>query len=254
MFKAILLIALTAPSMLWGQKEENGGPERSYTITDGAAIWSQMNHTFMGNANFTGVVAAADCVYESTWVHRIDAAGSETAFGAPGVEVPSGATANSTWAGLGGSGLNAEEFMQIVDDGGPSGRVRKVMTLTNTTAAPITVNLYYYIDIDAMASFGTDTASYAAGVMTISEAAHTVLVEAPGHDNWQIDVFDASRFGLNTAGITNLTNSGSVVNDDFMGAFQWLDRTINPDESLTFTVNISSNSTLPVELERISID
>jgi len=258
MFKVILLIALTAPSLLWGQKEDEdtSGPARAYTITDGAAMWSQTGHTFGGNANLTGVGGSGDCFWEFTWVHRIDTAGSESPFGAPTTESASGATANSTWTGLGGSGLDAHEFMQIVDDGGPSGRLRKTMTLTNTSANPITINLYAYVDADANGSPSDVTVDYTAGggIFTFLDSTHFVQIQNVGHDNWQIGTYDNTRFGLNSAGITNLTNSGSVSFGDGTAAYQWLDRTILPGQSATFNVGIASNASLPVELEHISID
>src|SRR5207249_734081 len=94
-------------------------------------------------------VTSADHVFESWWWYRVNGVEPrETRFTwFPPTQTYVGNTATLSWTGLGGGRFSAQLLVLLTD--GPSAgqtRLREEMTLTNTSAAAISIAVFKYVD------------------------------------------------------------------------------------------------------------
>ena len=104
-----------------------------------------------------GGVALGDPVFEAGWWYRIEGATTESFFPAPDSQTYASATATFTWADVTGAGdFSAVETNTVANGGGPSGSVTLELTITNTKASDLTLNIYHMLDADVANSPGGD--------------------------------------------------------------------------------------------------
>ena len=137
------------------------------TVSDGDVTFGYTANfnTSFGNTvdtRFTGA-AAGDLTWESWWFFRVSGDPRESAFGTPDAEdysLRGGSVGQLDWADPGGAGLfSAILSFQAIDTGVNTGVLFQNMSITNTGAAPLTIDLFHYTDLDLAGSFGGDSAS-----------------------------------------------------------------------------------------------
>lgn len=195
--------------------------------------------------------------FEQWWHFRIAGDTREFAFKNIG-PVTEGVTTGNThidrdFEDVDGRGLlRARMDVDCYDAGPASGVVMNRLTLVNVTAAPITVDLFHYVDIDLAGSSGDDQVSGSTGSHRITDLSGTsVEVRAQGADASEVAAYPALRNRLTDAALDNLTTPSLPFSGDYTGLFQWSSRTLQPGEWRTFTVLFAADTvaTCPPSVE-----
>jgi hypothetical protein len=216
------------------------------TISDGNATFTYNSGTTPGSANFRPEGGTStDHFFQDWWWWRVN--GVSTAENRM-QWVPSSQSYVGNTAMLGHSqALFDWDLTVVLDDGGAAGQagVVQTMELTNTSASPISLSIFHYLDVDVQATT-TDSATINAGLdrMTITDTSGSfVEFYSPGADRYQATSFSTLRTALDNATIGDLTNTGLPFGPgDFTGAFQW-DGTIAAGESVTLYSGVAINQT-----------
>jgi len=225
------------------------------TINDGAVTFGYTNdfNTSPGNTVDTQFIGAAtgDLTWESWWFFRVLGDGQEFAFAAPDTESYSGAVARLDWADAGGSGL-FESFLraEVMDTGFGMGNLFQNLTIINTGASALTIDVFHYTDLDVGNSFGADNAVLVANPdaleISVIDGADSAPIIAYGADNYRVTPWNTLLDDLTDGAITDLDDSGLPFGPgDYTGAFQW-STTIGVGGSEDFVTQFGSNAPLLV--------
>lgn len=119
---------------------------------------------------------------------------------------------------------------------GTGGTLIESATLINTTSAPITWNLFHYLDLDLGGTSGGDSATLN-GPNSIRVSDGPWIANYEGSGTYEVGAFPGVRNLLTDADIDNFTSSGLPFGPaDWSGGYQW-SITLQPSESATFTVS-----------------
>ncbi|MBK8100831.1 MAG: hypothetical protein IPK26_27405 [Planctomycetes bacterium] len=139
--------------------------------------------------------------------------------------------------------LKARIDVDCYDAGPSSGVVMNRLTLVNVTAAPVTVDLFHYVDIDLTATANDDQAGGSIGSHRITDlSGNSLEVRALGADASEVAAYPALRNRLDDAAADNLTAPAFPFMGDYTGMFQWSARTLQPGEWRTFTVVFAADT------------
>lgn len=114
---------------------------------------------------------------------------------------------------------------QVISTGAEQGFLRSTLSITNTSAAPISISLFNYTDIDLNNTSNGDSAVLAApNFMRISDPATPVQIaySGVGADANQTTAYATLQGLLTNAAVDNLNGTGLPFGPgDFTGGFQW---------------------------------
>lgn len=133
--------------------------------------------------------------------------------------------------------LRANLDWDTYDSGPSSGVITSRVTLTNISAAAVTLDLFCYNDLDIAGTFGDDavTGNGTSHVVTDWTGVR-IEIRAPGADHSDLGVFPAIRNLLTNTVVDNLADTLPPFSGDYTGAFQWSNRTLQPGEHRSWTV------------------
>ena len=195
--------------------------------------------------------------YEQWWHFRVGGDTREFALKNVG-PVSEGVTTGNThidrdFEDVDGRGLlKARIDVDCYDAGPSSGVVMNRLTLVNLTAAPITVDLFHYVDLDLTATAGDDQVSGSIGSHRVTDLSGiSVEIRAQGADASEVAAYPALRNLLTDTAVDNLTSPSFPFSGDYTGMFQWSARTLQPGEWRTFTVLFAADTvaTCPPSVE-----
>jgi len=223
------------------------------TVTDGDVTFGYTNdfNTTRGNTVDTQFVGAAagDLTWESWWFFRVSGDGRETAFAAPDSESYSGSVGRLDWTNPGGAGLfDATLGFEVLDTGVNMGNLFQNLSVTNTSGANLTIDIFHYSDLDLGGSFNGDSAVLAAnpnGIeINVSDGADSAPMIGYGATAYQVTPWRTLLRSLTDNSVDNLDNSGLAFGPaDFTAGFQW-STTIAAGSSESFLTQFGSNAPL----------
>lgn len=242
---AVLLLSSAALAQKT-QIIEGGAP--TGTITDGAAsfAYNSIGAGGAANADFTGV-GAGDELFSLWWYFRVSGDAQETPFPGPDTENYTGATATLDWADVASRGFSAQLINVVADGGGPSGTLTSALTLTNLGGAPLTLDLFWYVDADVGGSAGGDSAVLTTDptLITVTDT-DTVEVLGGANNAYQVLAWPGMRDLLSDGASDNLDNSGLPFGPgDYTSGMQWAGITIDPASSVLIEANLGVNMAAP---------
>jgi uncharacterized Zn-binding protein involved in type VI secretion len=223
-------------------------PPREFTLIDGDAsfrltgIRGERTTTSGGLGDYKSLGAASpDHLFQNWWWYRTGADTRE--FALSNLTVFSQPQPNSVSLTYEESGLRYEITYTLTDAGDNRAVVSAQVFITNTSSAPISLNLFNYSDFDMEATPSGDRGELVRpGYMRVFETntAHVAASEIPFA--WQMGAFPGIRDLLTNTTIDNLNNSGSPFGPgDWTGAFQWqytLDAGASRSLQLLLTLNV----------------
>ena len=223
------------------------------TITDGDVTFGYTNdfNTSRGNTVDTQFVGAAagDLTWESWWFFRVSGDGRETAFGTPDLENYSGSVGQIDWIDPGGSGLfSASLAFEVIDTGLDMGNLFQNLSVTNTSGASLTIDIFHYSDLDLAGTFNGDSAILATnpdGIeIGVSDGADYAPLIGYGATAYQVTAWRTLLRDLTDNNVDNFDNTGlPFASDDFTGGFQW-STTVAAGSTETFLTQFASNAPL----------
>jgi len=235
----------------------------------GAAVLAQANPGVIADRNVTfGIssipgstntagpacsfaAAGVNQLYQNGWLYRLAGDLQGSGFNGGGAQLRtsySGRHAQLYWANADNRGLEACLDFTVLSKGATSGICVQRMTLTNRTAAPMTVNLYAYADFDVSGA-GGDSAVLVnpAPQQRISDATTGVRCYflGVGHDHYLTVAYGVVS-GTILGGAINLTDTGLPFGPgDWTSAYQWQDRVLGPGDELVAHAILGIESMVP---------
>jgi hypothetical protein len=240
------------------------------TITNGNANFVRTDFDTTPAANFTGVSATLtqDHLFEIGWWFRVAGGTQETNFGPPGAQNYTGDTSTLNWTGLGGGAFDAVETAVVLDTGNApeSGHVTVTLVVTNTSGAPLDLNVFAMADVDLNGSTN-DSATLANPnnyIQITDPSGNTAEFRGPVTVDPAPSAFLVRPFGatsvrtvLNDTAVTDFDNTGLPFGPgDISLGFQWAAGTpISIAGTRTYQVTLAVNTAaVPVELSNFSIE
>ncbi|MBL8724536.1 MAG: hypothetical protein JNK49_10845 [Planctomycetes bacterium] len=133
--------------------------------------------------------------------------------------------------------LRANVDLDIYATGPASGVFTSRVTLTNLSAAPVTLDLFAYTDLDIAGTSGNDVCTGTSNTHVVTDwTGVQVEIRAAGADASDVGAYPSIRNRLTNTSVDNLANVLPPFSGDYTGAFQWSNRTLQPREELSFTV------------------
>ena len=226
------------------------------TVTDGDVTFGYTNDfgTSRGNTVDTAFTGAApgDLTWESWWFFRVAGDRSESAFGTPDIEnysLHGGTVGQLDWNDPGGAGLfSAALAFEVRDTGVDQGLLFQRLSIVNTGAAPLTIDLFHYSDLDLAASFGGDSASLIPNPdgfeISVTDGTHFAPIIGYDATAYQVSAYNGVLRDLTDNNRDDLDNSGDGFGPgDVTVAFQW-SATVGVGESLDFLTQFGSDTPL----------
>jgi hypothetical protein len=228
------------------------------TLTDGNAVYTSTaptssTTTALGTADFRpdgGTTLLLDRMTTNTWFWRVNGVDTRefqfsSAAGFGFTETSVGNLGTRSWTGLGGGAFNALQSITLTDGANPGEAVLvQTMTITNTSASALSIDLFHHSDIDLNGSFGTDSAVLSASdTMSISDGPQGIVWQGVNANAYQVMPFNQLAPLLTNASINNLNNTGLPFGPaDFTGAFQW---SLNIEAGGSATITSIYTATIP---------
>lgn len=239
----------------------------SYTYNAGFLPATNLVSWGSSNLRWNGA-AGQDQLFANSWYYRIAGDTREHSFSraatsglqnpaAPIVVGPKGDEGVIEWVNLDGKGLNARLTTRVYSTASaasPNGGVASLcMEISNTTAAPIVLNLFHYADFDVCATAGTDNAVFVGPPrqIEVTDAACAVRCYhlGCGWTNYLTAPFGATSAQTlcTNAVIDNLANTGIPFGPaDFTNGYQWQDVTIPPGgQPVRFYAGLACDRQIP---------
>ncbi len=263
----LALLAVAVPAQTAVNITSSCTPNVVYGFNAGAIPALNTGSGGSSNLRWNGL-AGQDQLFANWWYYRVAGDTREFSFSraatsgiqnplAPIVVSPKGDTATIEWVNLDGKGLNARLITRVYSTAtaaAPTGGVAsECMEISNTTTAPIVLNLFHYADFDVCGTAGTDTAVFVGPPQQIgiSDAACAVRCFhlGCGWTNYLTAPFGAASaqsLCINAV-IDNLANVGLPFGPgDWTNGYQWRDITIPPGgRPVRFYTGLSCDRQIP---------
>ena len=220
-----------------------------FTISQGDVFFTQANSPTLGTAtsvsggNFrVNGAAGTDHLFENWWWFRVDGVDTrEFAFNNATGTSAAGNSATTNWTF---ANFSASLNYLVTDTGVNTGQVLQTMTVTNTTAQSIVLNLFNYTDYDVNATAGLDSAvSLGAGQIKVTDSANPawdLRFNASAPNAFQVTSFATLRGLLTNTAINNLDSTGLPFGPgDFTGGYQWTLQ-MAPGQQMTVTETLAA--------------
>lgn len=222
------------------------------TVTDGSVSYSFKIETNEFDNGDLLTTSGADDLFEAWWYLRLGSDGFEFRMRNPDTESYVGQVATLGWSDVDFTGRIDAELMITVTDlgGGTSARLEEELLITNTSGAPLTVNVFGYADLDLTNESVDDSAVLlsAPSLMRVSDSSTSMRFEGIDPDAFQVtetQVAGTLRDRFADGIPDDLDDSGLPFGPaDWEGAFQWLDVVIPAGGSFLATT-IMAHESLP---------
>ena len=193
---------------------------------------------------------STDHLFQNYWWYRIGGQLQETAFSFPAdSESYVGNVATLDWSVSAGIFQFRENLRIQLNDGGSPDEaiVQGEMTITNNSGGANSVSLLNCADLDVSQTVGSDSATIAGDMMTITDGTTGDFVEfeGVGANTFQVTAFPILVSILNDGNLDNLNNTRLPFGPgDSMGVYQ-RDFNLAPGQSQTVVERIAVNSPVP---------
>lgn len=217
------------------------------TISDANMFFTTANSptsatgTGAASADFrAGGAASTDHMFQHWWWYRLAGDNRENAF----ANASSSATIGTSIHTISYTYATFTAFMEfeIISTGADSGFLRSSLSITNTSAAPISITLFNYTDLDVNGSFGGDSALLTGPNTIRVNDGRSLTYSGIGASAWQVAAFSQVRDLLANNVVDNFNSTLLPFGPgDFTGGFQWSDVVIDPGftRSVVATVSIT---------------
>ena len=192
-----------------------------------------------------------DILYQHWWYFRVGGDFREYAFkrDANATRAVNGSSMTTTWPNVDGRGVLSAVLTQDVIRTGPgSGYLVESMTVTNISAAAITIELFAYTDYDIAGSFNIARGNLSSQVV-ISPFNATQAGEfaAVGNSGVLVAAYPVISTQLGNTLVENLPSwsTWSFGTADYTGAFQWSFAAVPPSGSVVAIDYLASMSCRP---------
>lgn len=133
--------------------------------------------------------------------------------------------------------LRANVDFDIYATGPASGVFTSRLTVTNLSAAPLTLDLFAYTDLDINSTPSDDDCTGTADTHVVTDRTGVrVEIRGIGSDASEVGAYPSVRNKLTNTSVDNLANLLPPFTGDYTGAFQWSNRTLQPREEMSITV------------------
>ncbi|MBL8732944.1 MAG: hypothetical protein JNN13_11295 [Planctomycetes bacterium] len=183
--------------------------------------------------------------FQHGWFYRVAGDSREFALRNLGV-VTSGVVVSNDHADVDFADVDSRGLLKVaydldVYDSGPaSGVVISRVTFMNTTAAPLTVDVFCYTDLDVIGTSGDDVCVGNHNSHRVSDPSGVQIeLRAIGNDTSMVGAYPSVRTLLTNSVVDDLAGPLPPFAGDYTGAFQWAARTFQPFEQRTFQVIIA---------------
>ncbi len=204
-----------------------------------------------GYCNFTS--SGVDHAYQSSWYYALASDATGSAFNSSGGQLTAsvstdGRTGELLWLNVDQRNFSAVLTNAVYSTGASSGVSAQTMTISNNTGAPLTINVYAYLDLDVNNSAGGDTAtqepSLTAGNHLVTDVI-TLWHTANGFNNWAVGAYANLRASI-LAGFGGAPwvpgNAGTPFGPgDYTSVYHWL-VTIAPGARQSFETMIADTA------------
>jgi hypothetical protein len=216
------------------------------TLTDGnttmtLAPLQTTSHSPTG-FQLRGDALAINHGWEHHWYYRIAGDTREFSFrnigGQTGGVTPTNDHGDRDLANVDNRNLLKASFDYDVYDAGPaSGVFISRVTVMNISAAPISLDLFCYTDLDLAGSSGNDSCTGDNNRHFVTDLTGIqVEIRALGNDLSQVGAYPTVRNLMTNTVVNNLNGTLPPFTGDYTGAFQWQNRPLLPFEQKTFQV------------------
>lgn len=244
-WKALVLSSLVATTPLAASAIGN--------VTNGDVTFGYTNDFTTTTNNtvdvaFTGA-GTGDMAFESWWFYRVSGGSLESAFANPDIELYSGAVGGLVWNDPAATGqFSAALSFEVIDSGTNRGNLFQNLRITNTTAAPLTIDIFHYSDLDLGGTAGNDRAALGTnpdGIqINLSDSSQTAPIVGYGANAYRVSQYAQILADLTDTGVDDFANTGLPLNNrDITVGFQWT-VTIGVGEYRDFLTQFGSNAPL----------
>ncbi len=244
-WKALVLSSLVATTPLAASAIGN--------VTNGDVTFGYTNDFTTTTNNtvdvaFTGA-GTGDMAFESWWFYRVSGGSRESAFANPDIELYSGAVGGLVWNDPAATGqFSAALSFEVIDSGTNRGNLFQNLRITNTTAAPLTIDIFHYSDLDLGGTAGNDRAALGTnpdGIqINLSDPSQTAPIVGYGANAYRVSQYAQILADLTDTGVDDFANTGLPLNNrDITVGFQWT-VTIGVGEYRDFLTQFGSNAPL----------
>lgn len=244
-WKALVLSSLVATTPLAASAIGN--------VTNGDVTFGYTNDFTTTTNNtvdvaFTGA-GTGDMAFESWWFYRVSGGSRESAFANPDIELYSGAVGGLVWNDPAATGqFSAALSFEVIDSGTNRGNLFQNLRITNTTAAPLTIDIFHYSDLDLGGTASNDRAALGTnpdGIqINLSDPSQTAPIVGYGANAYRVSQYAQILADLTDTGVDDFANTGLPLNNrDVTVGFQWT-VTIGVGEYRDFLTQFGSNAPL----------
>jgi hypothetical protein len=216
------------------------------TLTDGNTVFTSADPSLVAQTPRTfdlrADALAVDHGFEHWWYYRVSGDPAELALrslgGVTGGVVAGNEHADRDFADVDLRGLlKASLDFDVYDAGPASGVVISRLTVMNRSAAPVTIDLFAYTDLDIANTSTDDVCTGTATSHFVSDPSGVqVEIRAFGNDRHDARAYPLIRNALTNLTVDNLMNTLPPFTGDYTGAFQWQNRTLQPFEERSFQI------------------
>jgi hypothetical protein len=186
--------------------------------------------------------------FQVWWHYRLAGDARESTFHNGGGQLTQswgGRTGWLRWSDVDNRGFAADYRIQVYRTGTRSGVVSHRMTVVNRGARPLVISLFAYADLDVCGLFDNLAVPVNGGgrQLVSDRCGDRVELLADNPDRFRVAPYPSLRNALLDGNTDDLDDRGLPFGPgDYSAAFQWRNRVVMPNESLTAAFAIAHNS------------
>lgn len=248
-FSALLVLISSSANAGFISKNKSGLGDSISAGTATYTISSFVSTIGLSNDMIISDGVVGDLMFESGWLYRVNGDSSESKFPVPSMTSFDSDNVLITWNDVDARGLfSAELLIEITQPVSQSAVLTSTLKLYNISASDVSLDMFFYNDIDVNGTFGNDVAALISSpdYIGIMDGLDFSEFRAGSPNYYQVTPSPILRAELLDSGIDNLDDSGLPMPlDDFTGAFQWSTQTIPVDGEYHLQTISSFNTVAP---------